>query len=382
MERSYFLYCRASHEERIQSLFDEPDQPTAGRARPARRRPRPGPSTDRQTMMVRRSLALGAGLLVLIILVFGVRGCLDSRKDSAINDWVRDVDALMKESNGESDALFQQLGGGDGGTDVDVENALNSFRIQSAQLVDRAEGLDHPGDLDGAQAQLVETLTFRAEGIAQIADALPNALTDGDQAEGAADRIADAMQLFLTSDQIYVKRVIPEINTVLEDAGLSQSLTESTFLKDLAWLDPAEVADRLGGISSGGGATDEDAAPGLHGNGLGTVTLGGQTLTPGGSTSVTATGDLAFDVQVLNQGENTETDVKVTATVGSGGDEITAEGVIDTIAAGEAQTVSIPLDGTPPTGQAVPITIEIELVPGEDESVGNNAGEFSVIFTS
>jgi hypothetical protein len=333
-------------------------------------------------MMVRRSLAAGAGLLVLILLVFGVRGCLDSRKDAAINDWVRDVDALMKESNGESDALFEQLDGGGGGTDVEVENALNSFRIQSAQLVDRASGLDHPGDLDSAQSQLVETLTFRAEGIAQIADALPSALTDGDQAEGAAKKIADAMQLFLTSDQIYVKRVLPDINEVLKDAGLSQSLAESTFLPDLAWLDPAEVADRLGGIASGGGASDGEAAPGLHGNGLGAVTLGGQTLTPGGSTSVTASSDLSFDVQVLNQGENTETDVKVTATVGSGGDEITAEGVIDTIAAGESQTVSIPLKGTPPTGQAVPIKIEVELVPGEDESVGNNVADFSAIFTS
>ena len=144
--------------------------------------------------MVRRALAAGAGLLVLLLLVFGVRGCLDSRKDSAINDWVRDVDALMKESNGESDALFEQLDGGAGGTDVEVENALNSFRIQSAQLVDRAEDLDHPGDLDSAQSHLVETLNFRAEGIAQIADALPSALTDGDQAEGAAqtDRRRDA----------------------------------------------------------------------------------------------------------------------------------------------------------------------------------------------
>ena len=73
-------------------------------------------------MMVRRAVALGAGLLVLLLLVFGIRGCLDSRKDSAINDWVRDVDALMKESNAESEALFEQLDGGGGGTDVDVES--------------------------------------------------------------------------------------------------------------------------------------------------------------------------------------------------------------------------------------------------------------------
>ncbi|HEX2161923.1 MAG TPA: hypothetical protein VHF88_08900 [Thermoleophilaceae bacterium] len=332
--------------------------------------------------MVRRSLALGAGLLVLILLIFGVRSCMDNQKESAITDWVRDVDALMKQSNGESEALFDQLGGG-GGTDVDVENALNSFRIQSAQLVDQANGLDRPGELDRAQEELVETLTFRAEGIAQIADALPNALTDGEQAEGAARRIAEAMQLFVTSDQIYFKRVVPALDEVLEQEGLLLSLTKSTFLPDLSWLDPAEVADRLSGIASGGGEEgDEEAAPGLHGNGLGTVTLGGQTLVAGGSTSVTATGDLSFEVQVINQGENTETDVTVTATVGSGADEIVAEGVIDTIAAGESQVVTIRLEETPPTGQAVPITIEIELVPGEDADIGNNSGEFSVIFTS
>jgi hypothetical protein len=324
---------------------------------------------------------VGAGLLALILVVLLFRGCLDSRKDSAIDSWVRDVDALMQESNGESDALFDQLGGG-GGTDIEVENALNSFRVQSAQLTDRASGLDSPGELGTAQSQLVETLSFRAQGIAQIADALPNALTDGDQAEDAAASIADAMQLFLTSDQIYVKRVLPSLDEVLTERGLSQTLPESTFLKDLSWLDPTEVAERLGGIASGGGGDDGEAAPGLHGNGLGTVTLGGVTLTPGGSDSVTATGDLAFEVQVLNQGENTETDVAVTATIGSGGDEIVAEGVLDTIAAGEAQTVPIPLEETPPTGQSVPIVIEIELVPGEDESVGNNIGEFSVIFTS
>ena len=334
--------------------------------------------------MVRRSIALGAGLLVLILLVFGVRGCLDSRKDAAINDWVRDVDALMKESQAESNGLFDQLGGGDGATAVDVENALNSFRVQSAQLVERADGLDRPDELSSAQSDVVETLRFRAEGIAQIADQLPNALTDGDQADGAAEEIAKAMQLFLASDQIYARRALPAVDEVLTDRGLKQTITRSTFLKDLGWLDPAEVASRLGGIASGGGGEDgdEEESSGPRGNGLGTVTLGGVTLTPGGSDTVTASSDLAFEVQVLNQGQSTETDVTVTATVGSGGDEITADGVIDTIAPGEAQTVTIPLGKAPPTGQAVPITIEIELVPTEDESIGNNVGQFSVIFTS
>jgi hypothetical protein len=327
--------------------------------------------------MVRRSLAAGAGILVLIFFVLGVRGCLDSRKDSAINDWVRDVDGLMKESNGESEALFPQLSGGGDATDVEVENALNSFRIQSAQLVDRAGGLEHPDELDTAQRYLVETLSFRSDGIAQIADALPDALAGGAQQEGAAGKIAEAMQLFLTSDQLYFRRVLPAIDQVLKQEGLEQSVVESTFLGDLDWLDPAEVANRIGGISGGG----EDAAPGLHGNGLGAVTLGGQALVPGQATSITASGDLTFSVQVMNQGENTETDVTVTVTVGSGGDAIDAEEVLPTIAAGETQTVEVTLGEQPPTGQNVPIEVEVEPVPGE-EKTDNNVGEFSAIFTS
>ncbi len=39
--------------------------------------------------------------------------------------------------------------------------------------------------------------------------------------------------------------------------------------------------------------------------------------------------------------------------------------------------MEIPLTRPPPTGQNVPITIEIEPVPGE-EKTDNNHGEFSV----
>jgi hypothetical protein len=330
--------------------------------------------------MVRRALAAGAALIALLVVVFGFKSCVDSRKESAITDYVTDVDALVKESNAQGEAVFQQLEGGDGGSDVDVQVALDSYAIESAQLVDRARGLDQPGDLDAAQGYLVETLQFRNEGIDKIAEELPNALAEGDSQEGAAKAIAQAMQRFLASDQIYFARVLPQIDGVLRKEGISQPVEQGEFLTDLDWLQPAEVASRLGGIESG--ASDEEAAPGLHGNGLGTVTLGGQALVAGGSSTVTASGDLAFEVQVLNQGENTETDVTVRVTVGEGGDAIELDGVIDEIAAGETQTVELPLNETPPTGQAVPISVEIELVPGEDESVGNNAGEFSVIFTS
>jgi ATP-dependent DNA helicase DinG len=61
-------------------------------------------------------------------------------------------------------------------------------------------------------------------------------------------------------------------------------------------------------------------------------------------------------------------------------DAIELEEPIDTIAVGEIQTVTIPLSEQPPIGQNVPITVEVQPVPGE-EMTDNNIQEFTVIFT-
>jgi hypothetical protein len=42
--------------------------------------------------------------------------------------------------------------------------------------------------------------------------------------------------------------------------------------------------------------------------------------------------------------------------------------------------VTIPLTKQPPTGQNVPITVNVKAVPGE-EVTDNNEAEFTVIFT-
>jgi hypothetical protein len=324
-------------------------------------------------------IAAGAALIALLLFFFLVKGCVDSRKESAINDYVTEVDALMRESNQQSETLFALLAGDGGASDVDIQNGLNTASGKSAQLVDRARDLDPPDELGTAQRYLVDTLDLRREGVGLIADHLPTAIAEGDQQEGGAEEIAQDMQPFLASDQLYFRRVLPSIDQVLEQEDIELKVVESTFLRDIKWLEPAEVATRVGGI--GGAEGSADAAPGLHGNGLGAVTLGGVALTPGASTSVPLSDDLTIQVQVANQGENTETDVPVKVTVGNGADAIDAEAVLDTIAAGETKTVDVPIDEQPPTGQNVPIEVEIEAVPGE-EKTDNNVGDFSAIFTS
>jgi len=330
--------------------------------------------------MLRRTIALVGGVIVLILLVLGVRGCLNARKESAIKDYATDSAELLSESKEDGDQLFKLLQG-EGGTDqaTAIINQLNGYRTSSASRVDRAEALDAPGDLKSAQDDLLEVLELRRDGFADITDALQVALGDQDRREGSDD-VAIQMQVFLASDIIDQKRFRPELFDVLRDEDLSApGLPKNGFVPDIEWLQPDFVADQVNALRTGTGGGGE-AAPGLHGNGIAGVSLGGVALAPGGSATVQLSGDLAFEIQVQNQGENTENDVVVRVTVGDGGDADEQEETIDTIAAGELKTVTIPLTKQPATGQQVQIKVEVEPVAGEQKT-DNNTQESSVIFT-
>jgi Domain of unknown function DUF11 len=331
--------------------------------------------------MLRRTIALVGGVLVLILLVFVVRGCLNAREEQSIEDYGNDSAELLRTSKTEGDQLFDLLQG-EGGVDqaTAIINQLNGFRADSGLLVDRAERLDVPGDLEGAQSELLEILELRRDGLAAIADALRVALGDQDRRQGTED-VTEQMQVFLTSDVLYTLRFRPALFDVLRDEGLSApaDLPREGFLPDIEWLQPDFVADQVNALRTGTGGTG-DAAPGLHGNGLAAVSLGGTALTPGAAPSIQLATDLAFEIQVQNQGENTENDVVVRVTVGDGSDARELEETIDTIAPGEIKTVTIPLAARPPTGQNIPVTAEVEPVDGE-EKTDNNTQEYSVIFT-
>jgi hypothetical protein len=329
--------------------------------------------------MVRRTIAVVGGLLVFILLVFAFRGCLDARKERAMEDYVRGANELVDLSKAESGALFDVLSApSDPDQAVDRQNQANALRVDSATLSDRARDLDVPDELADAHEYFVESLDLRRDGLAEVADQLPGALAQ-EERRNSTGRIAQMMQVFLASDVLLTTRFRVSLVDALEKEQINEDppARESLrFVEDIDWVNPDFVADQIAGIRG----TDGGAAPGLHGNGLGTVSLGGVALTPGGSATVPLTEDIAFDIQVVNQGESTETDVAVKVTVGQGGDATELEETIPEIAAGEAKSVTIPVSPAPPTGQNVPITVRVEPVPGE-EVTDNNEAEFTVIFT-
>jgi hypothetical protein len=325
-------------------------------------------------------------VLVLILLVLLVRGCLNARNERAIKDYVSQSSELIDQSKLESNQLFRLLNGqGDQQNAVDAANVVNGLRSESTTLVDRANDLDTPDEVESAQDNLLESLELRRDALAAIANALPGALADEERRESTAD-VAEMMQVLAASDVLLKYRFRPNLQDALRDEDLADEVSvpkqsELEFVPDVQWLDPDFVADQIAALrGGGGGGGDQTAAPGLHGNGLGTVTLGGVALVPGASATVPLSNDLSFEVQVLNQGENNETDVNVKVTVGEAGDADEVEEQIPEIAVGEQQTVTIPLGKEPPTGENVPVKVEVEPVPGEDKT-DNNSGEFTVIFT-
>jgi hypothetical protein len=346
-----------------------------GTPRRSPRRPSPkGPSVDRQTLMVRRSIAGGAVILVLILLVFGVRGCLDARQERAYKDYAGEVAELAQSSKQQSDAFFGLLRSGGGGA-VEVEQQVNGFRAEAETLVERAQDADPPGELEEANRYFVDTLEFRRDAIAQIGDLIPSALGD-DGANEAVQQIATQMLQFLASDVIYVQRVVPNLQGPLEEEEVlaEVSIAPSQFLPDTDWLRTTTVADRINRIKGGGGSADGEVAPGLHGTGVTGVTVqpGGQSLAAGGAVELTAAENLAFDVQVQNQGENEERDVVVRVTISGAGRPLEFEERIDTIAAGATETVRIAIADAPPTGRPLEVRVETEPVPGEEKTDNNS----------
>ncbi|MGH2975870.1 MAG: CARDB domain-containing protein [Solirubrobacterales bacterium] len=320
---------------------------------------------------MRRGLALGGGLILLILIVLGVKGCLDARARRALSDYARNVTQIVDETQQTSKAFFDKLAEPDELSVTEFVNEVNADRSAMDNYASRADGLDAPGDMSHAQSSLELVYELRSSAMDEIAARMSTALGDVG-AEKATASIAMQMQMLLTADVVYAAVVRPEINGVLAANGIDGSdVPKSVFLAEgTMWLDESAVSTALGSVSgSSGGAT-----PGVHGLGLIGTSVNGTELLAESTTSVTSEGTPEVEVEVQNQGESTENGVSVSVSVDGSS---TLKGTIDSIAAGETESVLIPLTGAP-SGEAT-LEVEVETVPGEQVSE-NNEASYAVIF--
>ena len=327
--------------------------------------------------MVRRRVAAGVGVVLLIVIVLVVNGCLKSQHKQALETYNRDVSRIVQESNQQvSQPFFAALAGANSKSPLDVEVQLDELHSQAQKQAAAAKGLSVPGAMVAAQRNLLLALDLRTEGVAKVTSLVRTAL--GGQAKQTSTPIAGDMEIFLASDVIYSQRVAPLIQETLAANGIQgQSTAASSFLPNIGWLEGATVLTRLTGQAASSSASG--VAPGHHGDVLKGVSIGTTTLEPepalnhlSGGSSPTVT------VMVENDGEFPETDVKVELTVTAEGKQLKASHVLNTTTPGKTVNAEIPVSGVP-LKVASKVEVQIEPVPGETNHEGTK-GSFLGIF--
>jgi CARDB len=335
------------------------------------RRARPRRRPERQQILLRRGLALGGGLLVLILVVLGVKGCLDARKDRALSDYARNVSQIVEETGQTSKGFFARLDEPGSLSVTEFVNQVSADRSAMDGYASRIDGLSAPGDMSHAQNALELVYELRAGAMDNIAEKMSTALGDVGS-EKATAGIALQMQKLLSADVVYESVVRPEINGVLESNGIQgDDVPKSVFLPEWTkWLEESAVGSALGSVNGSTAAS----TGGLHGLGLIGTSVNGTELTAESTTSVGSEGTPEVEVQVQNQGDSTENSVSVSVTVSGGS---TLSGTISSIAAGETETALIPL--TPAPEGEVTLEVDVDTVPGELVSE-NNKASYTVAF--
>jgi hypothetical protein len=349
---------------------DDPFSPTATEPGELRL----GPPDRQRQFLIRRLAAVAVGILILILLVLGIRGCLNARKERAFENYVRDLGVLTADSQQLSQSFFGRLEDPGNLTELNFESEVKADRGAAEGLVTRARGLVVPGELSAAQADLVLAFEFRRDGLAAISEQIGSALGDEGRTE-AIEAIAQDMQFFVASDVLY-RRAQAQIDQVLPEEGIDATAPESEFLPGIDWLDDATIAESLNQV------TGEQAADGrVHGLGLLQVVAqpGEVVLEEGAPVTVSGEDTPELDVQVQNQGDSEESEIPITVEISGEAETIEAEGTIDQIAAGEIATVTIALDPPPPQGEEVSVDVSVTPVPGE-EVADNNEATYEVTF--
>jgi hypothetical protein len=315
--------------------------------------------------MLRRGLALGGGLIVLILIVLGVKGCLDARANRALSDYARNVTQIAEETEQTSKAFFGKLADPGSLSVTEFIAEVNADRSAMDNYASRVDSLSAPGDMGRAQSNLELVYELRSSAMTEIAAKMSTALGDAGSAK-ATTAIAAQMQKLLAADVVYSTVVRPEINGVLASNGIEGSdVPKSVFLPEgTKWLEESSVSSALGSVSGATGAE----TPGVHGLGLVGVSVSGTELVEGITTPVSGEETPEVEVQIENQGESIENGVTVSVSVDGGN---TLKSDISSIEAGETGTATIPL--TPVPSGEVTLEIEVETVPGEQVSENNEA---------
>jgi hypothetical protein len=391
---------------------------------------------------VRRLAAVGLGVLFLILIVIGIKGCLNARKERAIKDFGSNVSSLITESNQVGEAFFNGLSPTSTSDATEFGTQVKSYRSATESQYQRLQNMSTPSEMANAKQALETTFELRRNAMAVIADNIDQSFAK----EGAIDaqgKIAAQMGLLFASDEVYTGVVLPEVQAAVKQQGISgfPALPAPCATTAIPASSSSSGSSSFGGsASSSGSSSSGSSSSSGTSTSTGTSSTGTSTLTappitssggacprysfvtpPGqdwldstkvsdalsgisGATTSTATsgvhgmallgtkiGTTTLDPStpatvpagnpVLNvevQNSGDSEESGVTVTVNVGGS--TQQLPIPRIGPGETQVVKFPLGASlPPSGQQTTIDVTIQPVPGE-QATSNNSSTYTVTF--
>jgi hypothetical protein len=324
--------------------------------------------------MMRRRIAAGIGVVLVIAIVLIVSAVLKGQKTSALEQYNRDVGQIAHRSEQEvAKPLFTALVGAGGKPTINVDQQLNELHGSAQQMVDSTREMSVPGETSEAQRNLLLALQLRAEAVQKIAGQMHGVL--GTEGKTASARIAGAMEMLLASDVIWSERVKPLLQEALSAGGLGGlSTAESRSLPNFGWLTPETVLSRITGKATGESSESSgQLAPGTHGDALTGVAVGGVALQAEPDVNHLSGGaSPTFTVTFQNTGENAETNTKVLVSVTSSGKTVSGSHTVPSTEAGQTVNVNVPVSGVS-TGTAAKVEARVEKVPGETNLENNKA---------
>jgi hypothetical protein len=342
---------------------------------PARPRPRRRGSA-RRTRIQRLVLLLVVLFVVIFALSLWIRSCQRNRKIESYRTYFSGVGQVINDSNALGKAVDGILRNPAKYTNKTLADKLRELAAKQQEIATRAQRIHPPAKLSELQSIFVLGMQTRQTGFEQLRDYLLAVLNKAKKV--TAGTIVDLGPYFSGPDAYYTGDIYTQAQKIMSADGVSDvTVPTSTYYLTTDIFDPSRITAMLAAIKQ---------APQLHGiQGVGLVGVTAQPqgtkLAASGTTNVKASTDLAFAVQVQNQGTVTETSVHVTVEFQpSGAAAQTLTGTIPVIQRGATQSVNITGINIPSgaIGRVSKLTVTVAKVP-QEQKLDNNTAKYSII---
>jgi hypothetical protein len=375
-------------------FFEEPEtQEAPGRSDRTLRRPLRGGRGPRMprgpirprtgfTPLLRLLGLIAFAILIVVLLLLWVQSCQEDAKRDAYSNYMTSISAIGRDSERVGRELSDVLTT-PGIKPAELQKQLNGLVQQQEIGVERARNLDPPGPLLAAHEQSVEALSFRAAGLAGLAEAFRRTQGSKDAAAAGA-LLASQAERLVAGDVVWDDLFKEPSVVVLRTENISGvEVPDSNFVQtpDLASTrSMVPIWERINGSAASGSTTGTPS--GLHGTNIESVKVvpGGQTLSESAENTVEASTDLAFAVAVANGGDSQEVKIVVTLTIQQSPTPIVKKQTIDIINPDETKTVVFRDFPSVDFGERRVMRIDVDPVPGEAKT-DNNSAEYPVIFS-